>query len=100
MFGLTTPQLLALSVLAAVVSTAGSLLALVLKELFFVRSFERWKERRTLLSVYRKYRDPIILAGEELARRVADICEAYPTNFLRGVLARTQLELRGMVGDE
>jgi hypothetical protein len=83
MFGLTTFQVLGLSVIAALVTTAGSLLALVLREYFFVRSFDRWKERRALMSLYRKYRDPILLAGEELERRVYEICEAYPTNYLR-----------------
>jgi hypothetical protein len=86
MFGLTALQLMGLSVIAALVATAGSLFALVLKEYFFVRSFERWKERRMLLAVYRKYRDPIILAGEELENRLADICKSYPTNYLRAEL--------------
>jgi hypothetical protein len=83
MFGLTALQLLGLSVIAALVTTVGSLFALVLREYFFVRSFERWKERRILLSLYRKYRDPIIFAGDELEKRVEFICEFYPTNFLR-----------------
>jgi hypothetical protein len=90
MFGLTALQLLGLSVVAALVTTAGSLFALVLKEYFFARSFERWKERRTLLSVYRKYRDPIILAGEELVNRVDHICDTYPTNYLRSDLVGKQ----------
>lgn len=86
MFGLTVLQLLGLSVIGALVTTAGSLLALVLREYFFVRSFERWKERRALLSIYRKYRDPMILAGNELERRIEDICSNYPTNYLRSDL--------------
>jgi hypothetical protein len=52
--GLTAPQILGLSVLAALVSTVGNLLATWLRDFLFVRSFERWKESRTLLSVYRK----------------------------------------------
>lgn len=67
MFGLKPQELLALTVLAAVVTAAGNLLATVLKDFFFTRSFEQWKERRTLMSVYRKYRDPIVLGGRNLS---------------------------------
>ncbi len=82
-FGLTAPQILGLSVIAALVTTVGNLLGTWLKEFLFVRSFERWKERRTLLSVYRKYRDPLLLAAQELRSRVAEICEQYPAAYLR-----------------
>jgi hypothetical protein len=83
MFGLTASEILGLSVLAALVTTVGNLLATWLREFLFVRSFERWKERRALLSVFRKYRDPIILAIRELLGRVNDILAHYPTNYLR-----------------
>jgi len=90
MFGLTTGQLLGLSVLAAVVSTLGSILGTIIKEFFLARSLERWRESRTLLAVFRKYRDPIILAGDELARRLSDICEDYPPTFLRSEILDVQ----------
>jgi len=94
MFGLKPQELLALTVLAAVVTTAGNLLATFLKEFFFARSFEEWKERRTLMSVYRKYRDPIVLAGKELESRLSQICQDYPPDYLRSeVLDATPLEL-------
>jgi hypothetical protein len=83
MFGFTLSQLLGFTVLAAVVTTVGNLLATVLKDFLFARSFERWKERRSLLSVYRKYRDPILLAGDELHRRLSQICKQYPPTYLR-----------------
>jgi hypothetical protein len=83
MFGLKAQDLLGLAVLAAIVTAAGNLLATVLKDFFFARYFEEWKERRTLMSVYRKYRDPIVLAGEELESRLSQICESYPPDYLR-----------------
>jgi hypothetical protein len=89
-FGLTVSQILGLSVIAALVTTVGNLLATWLKEFLFARSFERWKARQALLTAYRKYRDPIIMAATELQARVGYICKHYPTNFLQSFL----LELR------
>lgn len=83
MFGLSASQLLSLTVLAAVVTTVGNLLATFLKEAIFVRSFERWKERRTLMALYRKYRDPILLSGQELLARLSQVCKDYPPDYLR-----------------
>jgi hypothetical protein len=85
-FGLTTVQLLGLSVLAALVTTIGSLLATFLKDFLFARSLERWKDRRTLLAAYRKYRDPIIKTADDLLARVNEICSSYPTNYLKSAL--------------
>ena len=82
-FALTGPQILGLSVIAALVTVVGNLVAIWLKEFVFVRSFEQWKERRTLLSVYRRYRDPLLLAAEELHSRVAEISEQYPAAYLQ-----------------
>lgn len=87
MFGLTATELLGLSVVAALFSVAGNLLALVLREFLFVRSFERWKERRALRTVYQRYRDPIVLSGLDLISRVAEIRRAYPTNYLLAEVA-------------
>jgi hypothetical protein len=86
MFGLTTSQLLGLSVLAALVTTVGSLLATFLRDFLFARSLERWKDRRTLVTAYRKYRDPIIKTATDLLARVTDISLNYPTNYLRSAL--------------
>jgi hypothetical protein len=83
MFGLELKDLLGLAVLAALVTTAGNLLATVLKDFFLSRSFERWKERLTRNAVYRKYRDPIVLAAQELESRLSHICESYPPDYLR-----------------
>lgn len=87
MFGLTAAQLLGLSVVAAVISVAGNLVALVLREFLLVRSFERWKERRALRAVYQRYRDPIVLSGIDLLSRLAEIRRAYPTNYLLSEVA-------------
>ena len=87
--GLSAAQILSLSVLAALVATLGSLIATWLKDFVFVRSFERWKERRALLTVYHRYRDPLRLAAEELQRRIAEVCEAYPPAWLRSTVLQT-----------
>lgn len=86
MFGLSAPEFLGLAVIAALVSTVGTLVGLVLKEYFFNRSFERWREKRQLLAIYRRYRDPLILAAEQLGHRLSQIEETYPTNFLQAEL--------------
>jgi hypothetical protein len=94
MFGLKPQDLLALTVLAAIVTAGGNLLATVLKDFLFARYFEERKERQTLMSVYRKYRDPIVLAGEELESRLSQICKSYPPDYLRSeVLDSTPTDL-------
>jgi hypothetical protein len=62
---------LGLTVVGAVVSTLGALFGILLKDYFFSRSFERWKQRQTLELVYQKYRDPLTLSARELASRTS-----------------------------
>jgi hypothetical protein len=80
--GISTKEALGFTVVAAVITTFGTLVGLVLKELFLARSFEEWKARRTLQGIYRKYRDPIVLASVELADRLDEVARDYPTEFL------------------
>ena len=57
-------------------------MAMVIKDYFFARSIERWKDQRELESVYRKYRDPIVLAALELIRILRQIeAEYVPAYF-------------------
>lgn len=77
-----SPSILSFAVVAALVSAVASFLALVVKDYFFARSFESWKSNRTLDEVYRKYRDPIILASKELCSILDQICSEYPPKFL------------------
>jgi hypothetical protein len=101
LFGLKLQELLALTVLAAVVTAAANLLATVLKDFFFTRSFEQWKEHRTLMSVYRKYRDPIVLAGVEFESRLSQICDSYPPDYLQSeVLDAVPDELKANSSDD
>ncbi|TAY98668.1 hypothetical protein [Rhizobium leguminosarum] len=83
MFGLQLSQILGFSVVGAIVTTLGSLLALYLKDVLAVRSLERWKARQTLISVYRRYRLPIYLAAEELSGRLYRL--SRPDSAPRGV---------------
>jgi len=74
------------AVVAAIVTTAGTLFGHYLKEVVLARSLEDWKHRRALREIYRRYRDPIVLAGIELANRLKEITEEYPTDFLDACL--------------
>src|SRR5438552_6404771 len=73
---------LGLTVVAAIVTTIGTLLGLLLKEVFLARWFERWKASRGLEEIARKYHEPIGLAALELCNRLSDICEDYPPDYL------------------
>jgi hypothetical protein len=83
MFGIELPTLLGLTVVGAIVSTFGSLAGVLLKDYFFTRSFETWKQERALEQLYQKFRDPLRLAARELASRVAEILDHYPPIYLR-----------------
>lgn len=80
--GLDLKTWFGLTVLGAVISTIGSLIGIILKDYFFTRSFERWKQQRTLEQVYQKYRDPLLLAARELVSRMVEILDHYPTVYL------------------
>ena len=99
--GLALNTWLGLSVLGAIVSTVGSLCGVVLKELFLSRSFERWKQRQTLEQLYQKFKDPLHLSACELASRVAEILNNFPTNYLnRKVLAlRPERQIANSIHD-
>ena len=80
--GLDLKTWMGLTVLGAVVSAIGSLLGIVLKDYFFTRSFEQWKQQRTLEQIYEKFRDPLLLAANELASRAVEIIYRYTTAYL------------------
>jgi hypothetical protein len=81
--GLDLKAWLGLSVLGAIVSTIGALIGIVLRDFFFTRSFERWKQQRNLEQVYQKFSDPLLLLALELVSRSIEILEHYPTVFLK-----------------
>lgn len=82
LLGLELKTWLGLTVLGAIVSTLGALVGIVLKDYFFTRSLERWKQRQTLEQIYQKYRDPLLLSARELASRTAEVLETFPTVYL------------------
>lgn len=86
MFGLTAVQLLSLSVLAAAVTTVGNLLATLLKDYVIARRLQEWNERQAILSLYRRYRYPILQAAKKFKARVDDVCDQYPPAYLRSEL--------------
>lgn len=77
-----TPSLLSFAVVAAFVTTMGTLLGHYLKEAVLAKSLESWKQRRSLDTLYRKYRDPIVLSAIELANRLNEVCNENPAEFL------------------
>jgi len=83
-------DLLGLSAVGALVTTAGTLLGLVLKDWVFARSFEKWRTRHALEAAQRKYRDPIVLSALELFHRLAEVLREYPTDFLASHLLGEQ----------
>lgn len=83
LLGLDLKTWLGLTVLAAVISTTGALFGIVLKDYFFTRSLERWKQRETLDQIYQRFRDPLLLAARELVSRTFEILHHYPTVYLR-----------------
>lgn len=80
---LSVKDLLGFTVLAALVTTLGTLAGLFLKEVVLSRSFEKWKDRRSLENIYRKYRDPIVLVAEELSIRLKEICDDEGADYLQ-----------------
>lgn len=73
---------LGLTVVAALVSSAVTLLGIFLKEWFFARSIEQWKQKRALEQTYQRFRDPLGLATRELASRLREILDSYPSVYL------------------
>lgn len=99
---LTIKDILTASVIGAFVSTFGTLVALYLKDVLAVRSFERWKARQTLIGIYRRYRMPIFLAAEELSGRLHSIAKSetpakgYSVQLLK---AQTKRDPNAMAGE-
>jgi hypothetical protein len=80
---------LSLSILGAVVTTIGSLLGIFIKDYIFSRSFELWKQRQTLTQLYQKYRDSLVLSACELASRISEVLDHYPTVYLTYAVLQT-----------
>lgn len=77
-----TEKILGLSVLAAAVGAVSTLLSVAIKDYWFSRSFEKWKQRNALIQIYERIRIPLSLAACELASRLAEIVQHYPTVYL------------------
>lgn len=79
-----TDSLLGMTVIGAMVSSVAALGAIALKDHFFYRQNEKWKQKRDLEVVYQKFRDPVLLATHELASRLEGITRDgdYPPDYL------------------
>lgn len=82
LLNLPAKDLFALGVIAAIITTVGNLFATFLKDFLLARSFENWKAKRSLISIFRRYRDPILLSSVELFNRIREITHETPANFL------------------
>jgi hypothetical protein len=90
------PSILSFAVVAALVTTAGTLVGHLLKEITLARSFEMWKQRRTVDALYHRYRDPLVLSCIELANRLGEILDEHPVEFLTAqILSRPLPEPSG-----
>jgi hypothetical protein len=92
---------LGLAVVGSAISTLGALFGILLKDYFFSRSFERWKQRQTLELLYQKYRDPLKLSARELASRAREIGEDYPTVYLTAevLTSRPERQIENSIND-
>lgn len=83
---LSAKDLLGLTVLGSSITAVGTLVGLALKEHFFARSFELWKSRNILEALFQKYRDPLLLAADELSIRLKEVCDGYGAEYLSSSL--------------
>lgn len=81
--GISLEKWLGLAVFGAFVSAIGSLLGIFIKDYLFARSFEKWKEKQLLNKIYDRYRDPLFLSAYDLATRILEITQRYPTTYLK-----------------
>jgi hypothetical protein len=66
----------------AVISTAGSLIALFIKDFFLAIYLDKRKENKALDDIYKKFKDPIVLSATELCSRLLEVHRDCPTVFL------------------
>ena len=101
LLGLDLTTWFGLTVLGAIVSTLGSLFGVVLKDYFFSRSFEQWKQRQALEQLYQKFRDPLLLSARELASRTAEVLNHFPTVYLnkRVFASRPERQVENSIDD-
>jgi hypothetical protein len=90
--GLDLKTWLGLTVVGSAISTFGALCGIFLKDYFFSRSFERWKQGQTLELLYQKYRDPLMLSACELVSRILEIVDHYPTAYLTTTVLESRPE--------
>ena len=80
------------TVIAAIITTIGSLIALFIKDFLFTRYFDNFKEKESLNKIYKRYRDPLVLASNELLRRLLEIYYEFPTTFLQSDIIKLNPE--------
>ncbi|MHB0971708.1 MAG: hypothetical protein ACYC7A_21630 [Thermoanaerobaculia bacterium] len=74
------------TLLIGIVAALGALGGSFLKDLLPNLALEDWKLRQQLKGVFRRYRDPLLLAATELVHRLDEIDRDYPPEFLRSAV--------------
>jgi len=80
--GIDLKSWLGLATVGALVTTIGSILGAIIKDLILARLFENWKQEKTLKQIYQKFSDPLQLSIHELSSRICEIHNHYPTIYL------------------
>lgn len=81
-FGLPLEKFFALAAGGATITAVGSLIGLLLKETVLSRWFEHWKSQQAAKLAWDRYRIPFATAAVELLRRLADIRDRFPCDYL------------------
>ena len=75
-------SVLGLSAIVAVASAAGGILAEIAKTYLSNVFVSRWTQKQDSKRIFEKYKNPLSLAAIELAHRLVEINEHFPTTFL------------------
>lgn len=79
---------LALTVVGTIIATLGSLLGIVIKDLWLARSLEHWKAKISAKQAHRALAKPLHESAKQLIFRFVEVYDHYPPNYLESELLR------------
>ena len=74
---------LGMTVVAAFVGATSSRVGIFVKDYWFARKFEDWKQKQALNQLHRKFRDPLAGSAVDLKGRLSEIVTERPCIYLR-----------------
>jgi hypothetical protein len=85
------------TVIAAIVTTCGTILGLFIKDFLFVRYFDNLRDQKSLKKISKKYKDPLLLVLNELLGRVEELrkYKAVRDRYLKSNLFKKVDYLKG-----